>query len=44
MTENEELGRDIYIAACMYAHEHITAEERDKINAVISASAEARKN
>lgn len=43
MTENKELGHDIYVAACLYAHRHITAEERDKINAVISASAEARK-
>ena len=43
MTENKKLGHDIYVAACLYAHRHITAEERDKINAVISASAEARK-
>ena len=57
MTENKELGHDIYAAACLYAQRHITAEERDKINAVmpavdeeckkieafISATAEARK-
>lgn len=43
MTENKKLGHDIYVAACLYAQRHITAEERDKINAVISASAEARK-
>lgn len=43
MTEKKELGHDIYVAACLYAQRHITAEERDKINAVISASAEARK-
>lgn len=43
MTKNKELGHDIYVAACLYAQMHITAEERDKINAVISASAEARK-
>lgn len=43
MAENKELGHDIYVAACLYAQMHITAEERDKINAVISASAEARK-
>lgn len=43
MTENKGLGHDIYMAACLYAHRHITAEERDKINAVISASAEAHK-
>lgn len=43
MTKNKKLGHDIYVAACLYAQIHITAEERDKINAVISASAEARK-
>lgn len=44
MTENKGLGHDIYVAVmCLYAQRHITAEERDKINAVISASAEARK-
>lgn len=43
MTENKDLGHGIYMAACLYAHRHITAEERDKINAVISASAEAHK-
>ena len=43
MTENKDLGLNIYMAACLYAQMHITAEERDKINAVISASAEARK-
>lgn len=43
MTENKELGHDIYVAACYYAHRHITAEERDKINAVIFAVAEERK-
>ena len=41
MTKNKELGHDIYVAACIYAHKHFTAEERDIINAVISASAEA---
>lgn len=39
MAENKKLGHDIYVAACLYAHRHITAEERDKINAVISAEA-----
>lgn len=39
MTENKDLGHDIYMAACLYAHRHITAEERDKINAVISDDA-----
>lgn len=43
MTENKDLGHDIYMAACLYAHRHITAEERDKINAFISAVAEERK-
>lgn len=43
MTGKKELGHDIYVAACLYAQRHITAEERDKINAVISAFAEASK-
>lgn len=43
MTEKKELGHDIYVAACLYAQSHITAEERDKIDAFISATAEARK-
>lgn len=43
MTENKDLGHDIYVAACLYAQRHITAEERDKINAVMSADAEAHK-
>lgn len=43
MTENKDLGNDIYMAACLYAHRHITAEERDVINAVISAVVEERK-
>lgn len=43
MAKNKELGYNIYVAACLYAHRHITAEERDKINAVISAVAEERK-
>lgn len=43
MTENKDLGHDIYMAACLYAHRHITAEERDAINAVISAAIEERK-
>lgn len=37
MTENKDLGLNIYMAACLYAHRHITAEVRDIINAVISA-------
>lgn len=43
MTKNKGLGYDIYMAACLYAHRHITAEERDAINAVISAAVEERK-
>lgn len=43
MTENKDLGHDIYVAACLYAHRHITAEARGAINAVVSAFAEARK-
>lgn len=43
MAENKKLGHDIYVAACLYAQRHITAEERDKINAVISRVAEERK-
>lgn len=43
MSKNKELGYNIYVAACLYAHRHITAEERDRINADIPASVEARK-
>lgn len=43
MAENKKLGHDIYVTACLYAQRHITAEERDKINAVISRVAEERK-
>ena len=43
MTENKELGHDIYAAACLYAQRHITAEKRDKINAVMPAVDEERK-
>lgn len=43
MTEKKELGHDIYMAVCLYAQRHITTEERDAINAVISAVVEERK-
>ena len=43
MIENKDLGHDIYMAACLYAHRHITAEERNAINAVMSAVVEERK-
>lgn len=42
MTEKKELGYNIYVAACLYAHKYIAAKEHDKINAVISAAAEVR--
>lgn len=40
MTEKKELGHDIYVAACLYAHNYIAAKECDKINAAISAVVE----
>lgn len=43
MLKDKGLGHNIYVAARLYAHNHIAAKERDKINAVISADAEARK-
>lgn len=43
MLKDKGLGHGIYAVACLYAHKHITAEERDKINAVISDDAEERK-
>lgn len=43
MAEKKELGHYIYAVACHYAHNYIAAEERDKINAVISAVAEVHK-
>lgn len=43
MLKDKGLGHTIYGFACLYAHKHITAEERNKINAVVSADAEAHK-
>ena len=43
MLKDKGLGHSIYAVACLYAHNHIAAKEGDKINAVISADAEARK-
>lgn len=43
MLKDKGLGHNLYAFACLYAHKHITAEERDEINAVISADAEASK-
>lgn len=39
MNADKETGQAIYVAACLYAHKHIEAEERKKINAVVSAVA-----
>lgn len=36
MNSDKETGQAIYIAACIYAHKHIEAKERKKINAVVS--------
>lgn len=43
MLKDKGLGYSIYAVACLYAHKHITAEERDKKKAVMSADAEAHK-
>ena len=37
MNADKETGQAIYIAACLYAHKHIEAKERKKINAAASA-------
>ena len=39
MNEDKETGHAIYVAACLYAHKHIDAKERKKINAFASAIA-----
>ena len=39
MESDKTTARDIYVAACLYAHKHIKAKERDKINAAASAIA-----
>ena len=39
MESDETTARDIYVAACLYAHKHIGAKERKKINDVASAIA-----
>lgn len=36
MNADKETGQAIYIAACLYAHKHIEAKERKKINAAVS--------
>lgn len=43
MLKDKGLGHNLCVFACLYAQRHITAEERDKINAVMSADAEAHK-
>lgn len=43
MLKDKGLCHSIYAVACLYAHNHIAAKVRDEINAVISASVEARK-
>lgn len=39
MKSDKLTARDIYVAACLYAHKHIGAKERKKINDVASAIA-----
>ena len=41
MKSDKTTARDIYVAACLYAHKHIGAKERKKINGAASAIAEA---
>ena len=41
MKSDKMTARDIYVAACLYAHKHIGAKERKKINDAASAIAEA---
>lgn len=40
MNADKLTARDIYIAACLYAHKHIEAKERKRINDAASAVAE----
>lgn len=39
MDSDKVTARDIYVVACLYAHKHIEAKERKKINAAASAVA-----
>ena len=41
LKSDKTTARDIYVAACLYAHKHIGAKERKKINDAASAIAEA---
>ena len=43
MNKDKEVGRAIYAAACLFAHKHIEAKEREKINAAASAIAQKKK-
>lgn len=43
MLKDKGLGHSIYAVACLYAHNHIAAKERDKIKATTSAMREERK-
>lgn len=36
MKSDKTTARDIYVAACLYAHKHIGAKERKKINDAVS--------
>ena len=42
MNSDKLTARDIYVAACLYAHKHIEAKERKRINAAASAIAEKK--
>ena len=39
MKTDKATARDIYVAACLYAHKHIGDKERKRINAAASAIA-----
>ena len=39
MKSDKTTARDIYVAACLYAHKHIGAKERKKINDAAAAIA-----
>lgn len=40
MNQDKEVGRAIYAAACLFAHKHIEAKERKRINDAASEIAE----
>lgn len=43
MNSDKEVGHAIYAAACLYAHKHIEAKERKRINDAASAIAQKKK-